>query len=331
MPPDRRTFTVSPSRLRVCSLALVCFLFVSAPSRHRVVEESSSAHCRRVEHCLHLLGTFTIWSISVPSTHHVENISSIYIENSTVDTGDTNVIHQLQEQQGQQEQQKQANQERVILPSCCFTFNPRFVEHEGFSQFCRAMQPLFVMPSRFTVARYCYEFYKQEKLNFMKYLKKLSSRIYLTTDAWTFIQNLSYMCITCHFIDDNWTLHKKFINFCQISGHSVFYETTLKLSGSLYVTDNEYMKHIYGLELMISSWCEMLDPRFKLEFVNIIIDKSYDAQNAKMLKENLRKVLSSMYDSYDASIVSSTVVQASEQTQESSCDTTGYAIIQIDD
>ncbi|WOL00412.1 hypothetical protein Cni_G09125 [Canna indica] len=72
----------------------------------------------------------------------------------------------------------------------------RFVEHEGFRQFCRSMQPLFVMPSRFTVARDSYELYKQEKLNFMKYLKKLSSRICLTTDAWTSIQNLKSSCDT---------------------------------------------------------------------------------------------------------------------------------------
>ena len=53
-----------------------------------------------------------------------------------------------------------------------------------------------------------------------KYFKKMSSRICLTTDTWTCIQNLSYMCLTAHFIDDDWKMHKRIIAFCPIAGHS---------------------------------------------------------------------------------------------------------------
>ena len=28
----------------------------------------------------------------------------------------------------------------------------------------------------------------------------------LTTDCWSFVQNLSYLCLTMHFIDENWKL-----------------------------------------------------------------------------------------------------------------------------
>ncbi|KAL4290103.1 hypothetical protein GQ457_14G015540 [Hibiscus cannabinus] len=38
--------------------------------------------------------------------------------------------------------------------------------------------------------------------------------------TWTSAQNLSYMCLTAHFIDDTWKLHKMIINFCPIVGHS---------------------------------------------------------------------------------------------------------------
>jgi hypothetical protein len=41
----------------------------------------------------------------------------------------------------------------------------------------------------------------------------------LTTDTWTSIQNFCYMCLTCHFIDDNWKLHKRILNFCIIDDH----------------------------------------------------------------------------------------------------------------
>lgn len=57
-------------------------------------------------------------------------------------------------------------------------------------------------------------------LKLKKYFKTLPSRICLTTDTWTSIQNLSYMCLTAHYIDADWKLHKKIIIFCPISSHS---------------------------------------------------------------------------------------------------------------
>ena len=44
-------------------------------------------------------------------------------------------------------------------------------------------------------------------------------KLCLTTYAWTSIQNFNYMCLTCHFVDDNWKLHKKILNFCIVDNH----------------------------------------------------------------------------------------------------------------
>ncbi|XP_029130253.1 zinc finger BED domain-containing protein RICESLEEPER 2, partial [Cajanus cajan] len=38
--------------------------------------------------------------------------------------------------------------------------------------------------------------------------------------TWTSSQNLSYMCLTAHFIDNNWKLQKKVLNFCQVTSHT---------------------------------------------------------------------------------------------------------------
>ena len=95
-----------------------------------------------------------------------------------------------------------------------------FVEREGFRLFCKAMHPEFLIPSRFTAARDCYTIFIEEKRKLKDYFNKLSSRICLTTDAWTSGQNLSYMCLTAHFIDDDWNLHKRVLNFCPLAGHS---------------------------------------------------------------------------------------------------------------
>lgn len=38
----------------------------------------------------------------------------------------------------------------------------------------------------------------------------------LTSDMWTSNQTLGYICITIHFIDMNWKLHKMIIRFCML-------------------------------------------------------------------------------------------------------------------
>ncbi|KZV45586.1 zinc finger BED domain-containing protein RICESLEEPER 2-like [Dorcoceras hygrometricum] len=64
----------------------------------------------------------------------------------------------------------------------------RFVEDEGFRKLCNGLQAKFSVPSRSTVA---------------------SQMVCLTTDTWNSIRNLNYMVLTPHFIDDNWSLHKR--------------------------------------------------------------------------------------------------------------------------
>ncbi|KAL4566088.1 hypothetical protein LXL04_030198 [Taraxacum kok-saghyz] len=95
-----------------------------------------------------------------------------------------------------------------------------FVEREGFRKFCKVINPHFLIPSRLTTTRDCYSFFIEERKKLLSIFKKLPSRVCLTTDTWTSGQNLCYMCLTAHFIDDDWTLHKRIINFCPIVGHS---------------------------------------------------------------------------------------------------------------
>ncbi|KAF1866235.1 hypothetical protein Lal_00024234 [Lupinus albus] len=44
-------------------------------------------------------------------------------------------------------------------------------------------------------------------------------RVCMTTDCWTSNQNLGYMCLITHFIDGDWRLQKKILNFCQVENH----------------------------------------------------------------------------------------------------------------
>ena len=96
----------------------------------------------------------------------------------------------------------------------------RFVEDEDFRDFVRSLQPRFEVPSRTTLRREMWELYEDEKAKLKIFLSKQCGRVCLTTDKWTSIQNLNYMSLTAHFIDDDWKLHKKILIFSQTTGHS---------------------------------------------------------------------------------------------------------------
>ncbi|CAN1294021.1 Zinc finger BED domain-containing protein RICESLEEPER 2 [Linum perenne] len=88
-----------------------------------------------------------------------------------------------------------------------WVFNQRlpfhFVEHDGFRRFMIIYCPKFRIPCRKTIRSedFC------------------ASRVSITIDTWTSVQNLNYMCITTHYVGKDWKLHKKIINFTKITSH----------------------------------------------------------------------------------------------------------------
>ncbi|XP_055960617.1 zinc finger BED domain-containing protein RICESLEEPER 2-like [Mercurialis annua] len=95
----------------------------------------------------------------------------------------------------------------------------RFVEKQGFRKLMSVACPMFKIPSRFTVNRDCYSMFVEEKLKLKKILKTCTQRVSLTSDTWTSNQRLNYMCITAHYIDNDWKLNKKIISFVPCSKH----------------------------------------------------------------------------------------------------------------
>lgn len=53
-----------------------------------------------------------------------------------------------------------------------------------------------------------------------QYLSNPKTTIHLTTDTWTSsCQRKNYMVVTAHFIDEDWVMHKRIINFREIDSH----------------------------------------------------------------------------------------------------------------
>ena len=108
----------------------------------------------------------------------------------------------------------QACVEMVVVDELPF----RFVEKQGFRHFCHVAVPLFKVPCRKTLVKNFLSLYDKTKKKLISDIK--CHRVCLTTDTWTSVQNMNYMVLTAHFIDDKWEMHKRIINFCIISSHS---------------------------------------------------------------------------------------------------------------
>ena len=109
--------------------------------------------------------------------------------------------------------------EMIIIDELSF----KFVENEGFKRFVEGtltlVEPNFVIPSRTTIARDILGIYGTLKEQLKDIFVREGYRVPLTTDTWTSIQNVNYMVLTAHFIDRDWKLHKRIINFSQIENH----------------------------------------------------------------------------------------------------------------
>jgi hypothetical protein len=60
--------------------------------------------------------------------------------------------------------------------------------------------------------------YLEVKETLYAHLKTLKCRFSATMDMWTSCQNKGYMCVTIHWIDDNWHMQKRIISFFNVKG-----------------------------------------------------------------------------------------------------------------
>lgn len=92
----------------------------------------------------------------------------------------------------------------------------RIVEYVGFRRFVASLNPAFKLMSRTTIRDECIAEFNRQKTQLLEVLKNLNSRVSLTADLWTSNQELGYICVTCHFVDNKWNLHKRIINFAHV-------------------------------------------------------------------------------------------------------------------
>ncbi|KAG6627219.1 hypothetical protein CIPAW_15G111200 [Carya illinoinensis] len=69
--------------------------------------------------------------------------------------------------------------------------------------------------SRAAAKKECMRTYENEKTKLRALLKRVN-KVHITIDMWTSCQKLSYMVVTCHFIDSDWHLQRRVLNFCNV-------------------------------------------------------------------------------------------------------------------
>lgn len=91
-----------------------------------------------------------------------------------------------------------------------------FAEHEGIRDVHFYLNEDVKPYTRNTAKTDCLKIHKREKENIKHILGKASSRICLTSDLWSSCTSEGYICLTAHFVDENWILHSKILNFCHL-------------------------------------------------------------------------------------------------------------------
>lgn len=101
--------------------------------------------------------------------------------------------------------------------------NVALIEHNlpfSFVQYRRVREALhYVNPRiefwcRNTAASDCLKIYEKEKLKLRQQLKEIPGRFCLTTYLCRALTVEGYMCLTAHYIDGNWNLKSRIIDFC---------------------------------------------------------------------------------------------------------------------
>jgi hypothetical protein len=86
------------------------------------------------------------------------------------------------------------------------------MEHELFNKFMKACTPHWKKINRATLKGDCMVTYLSEKKKIKEMLGGVE-KVNITTDIWTSSQRVSYMVITCHYVDSDWFLQKRILNF----------------------------------------------------------------------------------------------------------------------
>ncbi|KAK1589032.1 hypothetical protein Q3G72_029823 [Acer saccharum] len=103
------------------------------------------------------------------------------------------------------------------MVSCAIVCNDlpfQFVEWTWIRRIIEYLSSDVTLVSRNTAKADVMKMFLREKSKIKTMLEHAPGRICLTCDLWTSINTDGFLCLTAHFIDRNWVLQKRVLNFC---------------------------------------------------------------------------------------------------------------------
>jgi hypothetical protein len=88
----------------------------------------------------------------------------------------------------------------------------RMVKHKWFNILMKWMNTKYDPIGRKTIKNKCMKVYDSENELMKKSLRETES-ISLTTNLWTSNQNIKYMCLVAHYVDVDWIMQCRVLNF----------------------------------------------------------------------------------------------------------------------
>ncbi|XP_020106127.1 zinc finger BED domain-containing protein RICESLEEPER 2-like [Ananas comosus] len=95
------------------------------------------------------------------------------------------------------------------------------VNDAGFRMFVKNLQPQFKILSYDEVKADCMRIYEIARIRLHEVLNKIPCRVSLSIDTWQSNRGEEFLCLTCHYIDDEWKVKKKILNFLHIDAPSM--------------------------------------------------------------------------------------------------------------
>jgi hypothetical protein len=89
----------------------------------------------------------------------------------------------------------------------------RYVKYEGVRELMQYLRLGVQLISINTVKTDLCKMYASEKQKLKAMLNRCNERIYLTSDLWSSLTTDGYICLIAHYVDTNWILQKRVLNF----------------------------------------------------------------------------------------------------------------------
>ncbi|XP_059461854.1 zinc finger BED domain-containing protein RICESLEEPER 2-like [Corylus avellana] len=83
------------------------------------------------------------------------------------------------------------------------------------NEFAKSLELQWAKLSRDAAKNDCFATFEIEKRKLRNLLRGFL-KVNIITDMWTSCQRLYYMVVTCHFIDYDWRLNRRVLNFCNV-------------------------------------------------------------------------------------------------------------------